>query len=349
MNFPYRNPFLWEVNWTWHSYKRGTRTVQSAGFREAEPFEFFVRCTLTMLHALTVWRALCRFRRCVRHCRAAAFPKQLRELDRRPPHRQRPRQRPGLRVQRHSGRQGPRRPRFRQPEGAVHGLRVDAARALGQEEGDDPVQFGQNGSVSPARRGTSVSTGVAAGGGHLVPPVEAPAGRPVYAHCPAWSPGVCSVFKVTAQVFGHLFVLLSGLDHASRWKPRCIVSKPGLGPAGDFVQADKTSSKSIKEVAAVSPSGLRPAAQQLAFSLQTRTGTTTHSSSTAAGSFSCSAKSPRGTRNTNPQNSTGSWIRWVTGRISARRLFRERTRHGGLAQDCFRGVFLWFYGFYVCG
>lgn len=47
-------------------------------------------------------------------------------------------------------------------------------------------------------------------------PVEAPAGRPVYAHCPAWSPGVCSVFKVTAQVFGRLFVLLSGLDHASR-------------------------------------------------------------------------------------------------------------------------------------
>lgn len=78
------------------------------------------------------------------------------------------------------------------------------------------MQFGQNGSVSPARRGTSVSTGVAAGGGHLVPPVEAPAGRPVYAHCPTWSPGVCSVFKVTAQVFGHLFVLLSGLDHASR-------------------------------------------------------------------------------------------------------------------------------------
>lgn len=101
------------------------------------------------------------FRCSVWHCGAAPFPKWLPELDRRPPHRQRPRQRPGLRVQWHSGGQDPRWRRFRQPERALYDLCVDEARAFWQEEGDSSLQLRQNRLALLGRVCASVSTAVA--------------------------------------------------------------------------------------------------------------------------------------------------------------------------------------------
>lgn len=125
------------------------------------------------------------------------------------------------------------------------------------------MQFGQNRSVLPARRGTSVSTGVAAGGGHLVPPAKAPTGWLVYVHCPACSSGGCSVFEVTAQVFG-MFVSFT------QWLGPCFSVKTQMHLFLNLVLAQletsfrliKPSSKSIKEIAVISPLGLRLAVYQ---------------------------------------------------------------------------------------
>lgn len=98
------------------------------------PFELIAQCTSVLPSVLLQVLRLARLSCCL--------PRRLLELDRRLFHGQRPRQRPGLQFERHSG-GGPGWHHLCQPQGP-YDLCVDEARAIWQEEGDDSLQLRTN-------------------------------------------------------------------------------------------------------------------------------------------------------------------------------------------------------------
>lgn len=83
------------------------------------------------------------FRSQLWHRGAPSCTEQLSQLDCRPAHWQRTRQRPSVWVQWNPGHQSPRGSSEHQPEGALHHLCVDETRPRSPREGDHPLQLWQ--------------------------------------------------------------------------------------------------------------------------------------------------------------------------------------------------------------